>query len=542
MLVMSKQIKILAQAFALLLFITLPLSSVAATNVGKVIITTGNVTAVNAKGVERKLKRRSKIFEGDTINVSTKSRAQIRFIDKQLVALKSETIFRIDEYKFKNKQDGNESAAMSLLKGGMRSVTGAIGKKNKKKYKLRTPVATLGVRGTHYVLQLCAASACGPNVEKGLYGSVVEGAVVMKNQAGESQFGRDEFFHVPSPKDPPESIFTPPSVIVSNDEGGEEGTEETTENADAGTTSESEGDTTTLLSDPGFTAGEEPIVTTTGIINSAAPTPIPPADAPFASVGAFAGTLLEAEGSGSGGVTIQNGISGFFLVDAETGLLPVDALFVDAESPDGSCLPCNITIVQGATLSNVGSAVIGGVNVNWGRWSGDSVLFFDNGQQQTLQTDLAFAFADSSTTPAQLSSLTSPRTFNLVGNQQFQDESGATVTGSITLNVDFGMGLLSSVSIGLSGNGRSYSGGLDRMGMMVAPPVPLFELQGGNGALLEGTCSGGACGGSLSLTGSIDGVFIGPAAEGLVGTFGLENQPAGVGVSGTIVLDDMGGM
>jgi hypothetical protein len=44
---------------------------------------------------------------------------------------------------------------LDLVKGGMRAVTGAIAQRRPEAYKVRTPVATLGVRGTEYYLRIC---------------------------------------------------------------------------------------------------------------------------------------------------------------------------------------------------------------------------------------------------------------------------------------------------------------------------------------------------------------------------------------------------
>ena len=48
-------------------------------------------------------------------------------IDGAVIALRAQSEFRIDEYRFNGKEDGTEKATMSLLKGGIRAVTGVIG-------------------------------------------------------------------------------------------------------------------------------------------------------------------------------------------------------------------------------------------------------------------------------------------------------------------------------------------------------------------------------------------------------------------------------
>jgi hypothetical protein len=64
---------------------------------------------------------------------------------------------------------------MSLVRGGLRTVTGLIGRSNKQSYKLQTATATIGIRGTGF---LATSSDDGTRVR------VSEGAVALCNAAG----------------------------------------------------------------------------------------------------------------------------------------------------------------------------------------------------------------------------------------------------------------------------------------------------------------------------------------------------------------------
>jgi hypothetical protein len=86
-------------------------------------------------------------------------------------------------------------AFFRLLKGGFRAVSGLIGKVDRNEYRVDTPVATIGIRGTDYLLILCD-EACRndpviddsvpetSNVDGGLIVGVVSGGVAVLNQAG----------------------------------------------------------------------------------------------------------------------------------------------------------------------------------------------------------------------------------------------------------------------------------------------------------------------------------------------------------------------
>jgi hypothetical protein len=118
----------------------------------------------------------STLDAGDTVRTA-KGRAQIRFTDGGYTSLQPNTEFRIDDYHYDTKRKEESVGLFSLLKGGLRTITGAIGKIRKKAYQLRTPVATVGIRGTEYLavlgnsltvhvgdgeIEVCSNVACTP--------------------------------------------------------------------------------------------------------------------------------------------------------------------------------------------------------------------------------------------------------------------------------------------------------------------------------------------------------------------------------------------
>ena len=121
--------------------------------VGRVIVATGKSTAVSENGSERELKRGDVVYKGDTLKTE-KSRAQVRFSDGSLLALRPDTQFKVEEYNYQGEQNGEERGFFSLIKGGFRTISGAIGQFNKQNYRVKTAVATIGIRGTHYGLTI----------------------------------------------------------------------------------------------------------------------------------------------------------------------------------------------------------------------------------------------------------------------------------------------------------------------------------------------------------------------------------------------------
>ncbi|MEM7196627.1 MAG: FecR family protein, partial [Pseudomonadota bacterium] len=81
-----------------------------------------------------------------------KSFIVIKMEDNTKITLRPESSMVISE--FQDDKD-NESAELSLLKGGLRTVTGLIGKNKPDAVKLKTKVATIGIRGTDFIARLC---------------------------------------------------------------------------------------------------------------------------------------------------------------------------------------------------------------------------------------------------------------------------------------------------------------------------------------------------------------------------------------------------
>ena len=133
----------------------------------------GNVSAVNGAGVARALSKGAEVLAGDTIDTGT-GRAQLRFSDGAYISLQPGSQFRIDEYNYSGKNDDTERSFFSLLKGGLRTITGLIGRTNRRNYQVRVPVATIGIRGTEYTLLFDGSAR----------GSVGEGEISVCNAGG----------------------------------------------------------------------------------------------------------------------------------------------------------------------------------------------------------------------------------------------------------------------------------------------------------------------------------------------------------------------
>lgn len=122
------------------------------TPVGRVIWVKGTFRATMANSEVRTLQKSSVIYLHDTLTTDVNSQAQIAFTDNTLMTFRPETKFVIDTYSYQpqSKIGSVGKYVMSLIEGGFRTITGLIAKSNPNDYKINTPVATIGVRGTDY--------------------------------------------------------------------------------------------------------------------------------------------------------------------------------------------------------------------------------------------------------------------------------------------------------------------------------------------------------------------------------------------------------
>ena len=122
---------------------------------------------------------KQRIPAGTTLTTGPKSRAVVRFDDGQAIVLHANSEFRVAEYSFVKDQPAKDKFGFELIKGALRSVTGALTRRTPRAYTLRTATATMGIRGTDFMVA----------VVNPVYLRVLNGAVQFVNTAGTATFG-----------------------------------------------------------------------------------------------------------------------------------------------------------------------------------------------------------------------------------------------------------------------------------------------------------------------------------------------------------------
>ncbi|MBC3907232.1 FecR family protein [Undibacterium umbellatum] len=130
--------------------------SFAAQVAGTVTHLSGPLIAKKADGAVKVLSLQSAIEQGDTLIAEKDTYARIKFADNSEIVLRPNTQIKIDQFSFEEDKPNNDGFTMTLVKGGLRAVTGLLGKRNKERFGLNTPTASIGIRGTTFIVEYVA--------------------------------------------------------------------------------------------------------------------------------------------------------------------------------------------------------------------------------------------------------------------------------------------------------------------------------------------------------------------------------------------------
>jgi len=184
----------------------------------------GTLSVRKADGSMRILSQRSQIENGDTVTSERDSYAQIRFTDGAQITLKPTTAVKLISFKFAEDKPKEDAFVYTLLKGGLRAVTGSLGKRSPENYQMETATATVGIRGTTFSADDCVSDRDGNNecarLDAGVYVSVADGEVVVRNGQGELGLAAGQFGLIGLNQRPlflstdPGLQFTPPATFI----------------------------------------------------------------------------------------------------------------------------------------------------------------------------------------------------------------------------------------------------------------------------------------------------------------------------------------
>jgi len=144
-------------SFVLVASMAVTTFAVAEDSSGMVVASRGEVIALS-NGGSRELKQGDFIYVNDEIMTTNRSFVVLQFEDGAKVTVRPDSTLIIEQYLYNG--DAGDEAELNLVSGGLRVITGAMAKSNPENYKVRTPVALMGVRGTEFSVILCGDNVC----------------------------------------------------------------------------------------------------------------------------------------------------------------------------------------------------------------------------------------------------------------------------------------------------------------------------------------------------------------------------------------------
>ena len=185
---------------------------------GQVTQLSGMVVIRKPNGGSRILSAKSDVLEGDVIATTENSFARVKFADGSEAVLRPGSQVKVVAFRFEEQSPQQNNAVLALLKGGVRIVTGEPTRKNPDSFRVSTPSAIIGIRGTNFALQFCnddCAALATPRQgipANGLHADVASGAITLTTQAGSLTVGVGQAAFVQGPAILP--VLVPPSQIV----------------------------------------------------------------------------------------------------------------------------------------------------------------------------------------------------------------------------------------------------------------------------------------------------------------------------------------
>lgn len=143
--------------------------------VGEVTTIIGVADVKRRSGEGESVRRGSTIRAGDRVETGAGAHVHIRFIDGGMVSVRPLSRLRIEEYSNHLSNNSRGAIKFQLEQGVVRSVTGDWGEAARDRFRLNTPVAAIGIKGTDFIVRADLVTT---------QAAVVSGAIVMSPLEG----------------------------------------------------------------------------------------------------------------------------------------------------------------------------------------------------------------------------------------------------------------------------------------------------------------------------------------------------------------------
>ena len=144
----------------------------------------GQVSVQTPGASPRLANRGDALAVGDVVATEDTSEAGITASDGTRMTLRAKSRLEVTDYRFEPANNNAGAFVANLLRGGLRMVTGLIGKAQPRNQRVTTTTATIGIRGTDFEVVLVDEDT--PDQRAGTYDHVFDGATVLALSSGES--------------------------------------------------------------------------------------------------------------------------------------------------------------------------------------------------------------------------------------------------------------------------------------------------------------------------------------------------------------------
>ena len=143
--------RLLLAAFALCAMVCGAAAVAAPAIVGEASLVIGVAHVASADGVARPVARGTLVREGDRIETDAGGHVHLRFVDGARLSVRPSSRLLIENYAHSEQQPELNAIKFRLDVGVVRSITGAWGEASRERFRLNTPVAAIGVKGTDFI-------------------------------------------------------------------------------------------------------------------------------------------------------------------------------------------------------------------------------------------------------------------------------------------------------------------------------------------------------------------------------------------------------
>ena len=138
--------------------------------VGQVSLLIGEAKLVRKDGSSVLLRQGASIAVGDRIETAGNGHVHVRFVDKAMISVRPESVLEVQAYRYDAARPQDSEVRLKMAQGVGRSISGAATDADKSRFRLNTPIAAIGVRGTDFIVQASATD---------VRATVASGAIVL---------------------------------------------------------------------------------------------------------------------------------------------------------------------------------------------------------------------------------------------------------------------------------------------------------------------------------------------------------------------------